>query len=62
VNRDYDLFEILPDGSPIWKELVSGLTEAIRKLEELGKQTKNEVRLMHVPTNTIIATVNTPEP
>jgi hypothetical protein len=62
VNRDYDLFEILPDGSPIWKELVSGLAEAIRKLEELGKETKNEVRLMHVPTNTVIATVNTPEP
>jgi hypothetical protein len=62
VNRDYDLFEILPDGSPIWKELVSGLAEAIRKLEELGKETKNEMRLMHVPTNTIIATVNTREP
>lgn len=62
MNRDYDLFEILPDGSPIWKELVSGLAEAIRKLEELGKETKNEMRLMHVPTNTIIATVNTREP
>jgi hypothetical protein len=61
VNRDYDIFEILPDGAPIWKELVSGHEEAIRKLQELGNQTKNEVRLMHVSSNTIIAAVNTPE-
>jgi hypothetical protein len=61
MNRDYDLFEILPDGSPIWKELVSGHGEAIRKPQELAKQTKNEVRLMHVPTNTIIASMNTEE-
>jgi hypothetical protein len=61
MNREYDLFEILPDGAPIWKELVSGHEEAIRKLQELAKQTTNEVRLMHVPTNTIIASLNTPE-
>jgi hypothetical protein len=61
VNRDYDIFEILPDGAPIWKELVSGHEEAIRKLQELGTQTKNEMRLMHVASNTIIATVNPPE-
>jgi len=23
MNRDHDLFEMLPDGSPIWKELSS---------------------------------------
>jgi hypothetical protein len=61
MNRDYDLFEMLPDGSPIWKELVSGHEEAIRKLQELAKQTKKEVRLMHVPTNTLIASMNTEE-
>ena len=62
MNRDYDLFEMLPDGSPIWKELILGHEEAIRKLKELAKQTTNEVRLMHVPTNTIIASMNAPEP
>jgi hypothetical protein len=62
MNRDYDLFEILPDGSPIWKELVTGHEEAIRKLQELAKQTTNEVRLMHVPTNTIIASMDAREP
>jgi hypothetical protein len=62
MTRDYDLFEILPDGAPIWKELVTGHEEALRKLQELAKRTTNEVRMMHVPTNTIIATLNAPEP
>jgi hypothetical protein len=62
MTRDYDLFEILPDGSPIWKELVTGHEEAIRKLQELAKQTKNEVRIMHLPTKAIIAAMNTPKP
>jgi hypothetical protein len=62
LNRDYDLFEILPDGAPIWKELVTGHDEALRKLRELAKRTTNEVRMMHVPTNTIIASMNAPKP
>jgi hypothetical protein len=61
MTRNYDLFEILPDGSPIWKELVSGHDEAIRKLQELAKQTKNEVRVMHLATKTIIAAMNAPK-
>ena len=32
MNRDYNLLEILADGSPIWKELITGHEEAIRKL------------------------------
>jgi hypothetical protein len=43
---------------PIWKELVTGHQEAIRKLQELAKQTTNEMRLMHVPTNATIAVLN----
>jgi hypothetical protein len=62
MTRDYDLFEILPDGAPIWKELVTGHEEALRKLQELARGTTNEVRMMHVPTNTIIASMNVPEP
>jgi hypothetical protein len=62
MTRDYDLFEILPDGAPIWKELVTGHEEALRKLQELATRTTNEVRMMHVPTNTIIASMNVPEP
>lgn len=34
MERDYDLFEVLPDGAVIWKEAVSGHENAIRKLVE----------------------------
>jgi hypothetical protein len=60
VDRSYDLFEIFPDGSALWKGSVVGHEEAIRKLKELAAGTANEVRLMHVPTKTVIATVNPP--
>lgn len=58
MERDYDLFEILPDGTPIWREAVKGHEAAIKKLHELSERTTNEVRIMHLPTNTLIATKN----
>jgi hypothetical protein len=61
VNRNYDLFEMLPDGSPLWKGSVSGYDDAIRTLHELSKRTANEVHLMYLPTKTIIATLNRPK-
>jgi anion-transporting ArsA/GET3 family ATPase len=61
VDGSYDVFEILPDGSPVWRGAIHGREDALRKLEELAKQTVNEVRVMHVPTKTVIAAVNTPE-
>jgi hypothetical protein len=48
VERDYDLFEVLPDGGVIWKETVPSHENGIRRLKELSKQTSNEVRVMHV--------------
>jgi hypothetical protein len=58
VDRNYDLFEIFPDGSPIWKCAVSGHEPALQQLKELAKRTDNEVRIMHLATNTIIAVLN----
>jgi hypothetical protein len=60
VERDYDLFEIMPDGTLVWRGVVSGHIEAIRKLTELAAETKNEVRVMHVLTKTLIAEMNVP--
>ena len=62
MERDYDLFEVLPDGAVIWKETVSGHENAIQKLRELAKQTANEVRVMHILSNTFIASMNGPKP
>ena len=55
MDRSYDLFEILPDGSPMWKCAVAGHENAVQQLRELAKQTDNEVRIMHLASNTIIA-------
>jgi hypothetical protein len=54
-DRKYDLFEIFPDGSPLWLDVVSGREKAVLKLRELSAQTANEVRMMHLPTNTVVA-------
>ena len=59
MNLEFDLFEIYPNGSPIWRDVVSGQAKAILKLRELSTKTANEVRLMHLPTNTIVAAMNT---
>jgi hypothetical protein len=60
VDRNYDLFEILPDGSPIWKCAVAGHENAVPQLRELARHTTNELRIMHLSTNTIIAVLNVP--
>jgi hypothetical protein len=58
MDRAYDVFEILPDGSPLWRATVTVLETAIRALKELAIQTPNEVRVMHLPDQAIIATMN----
>ena len=61
MERDYDLFEVLSDGGLIWREMVPGREKAVRKLAELSRRTANEVRVMHVLTNTLTASMNGPE-
>jgi hypothetical protein len=60
MDREYDLFEIFPDGSALWRHTVTGREEAIKRLQELSTQTTNEVRLIHLPTSTLIASLNVP--
>ncbi len=60
MDRNYDLFEILPDGSPIWKCAVAGHENAVQQLRELARHTSNELRIMHLSSNTIIAVLNAP--
>jgi hypothetical protein len=60
MQRDYDLFEIFSDGGVMWREMVAGRENAVLKLNELSKQTSREIRVMHVLTNTVIASMNGP--
>ena len=58
MNREYDVFELLPDGAPVWRDHVHGLQNAHQRLAEISKTTKNECFVIHIPTKEIVARVN----
>jgi hypothetical protein len=62
LNREYDIFERLPDGKDLWKDYVVGLEETRRKLQEFAAKSKNEHYAIHTPTKEIVARVNVPKP
>jgi sugar-specific transcriptional regulator TrmB len=62
LNRVYDIFERLPDGSDLWKGYVHGLEQAHSKLQELAAQSKNEFYAIHSPTKEIAARVSAWQP
>jgi len=59
MERHYDIFETI-DYSPLWRCSVSGLEPAIAKMKELAERSANEFTLMHLPSNTVIAKLNSP--
>jgi hypothetical protein len=58
MNREYDIFEKLPDGSVLWRAFVQGLEPARAKLGELASSSKNEFFAIHTPTKDIVVRVN----
>jgi hypothetical protein len=60
MNREYDLFEVLSDGAILWRQTAAGRENALRKLGELSQQTSHEIRVMHVLSNTVIASTKGP--
>jgi hypothetical protein len=57
-EREYDLFERFPDGSPIWRGRASGLNDAEAKLRNLASTTTNECFALYLPTKEIVLRVN----
>jgi len=43
TNRDYDIFEELPNGSTVWRACVFGMENVELKFRELGKETTNRI-------------------
>jgi hypothetical protein len=62
LNREYDIFERLPDGTDLWREFVVGLEPSRRKLQELAAGSKNEFYAIHTPTKEIVARENVRQP
>jgi hypothetical protein len=56
--RTYDLFEVMPDGDLIWRAKIDGHESAVYQLQQAAKGSANEFRLMHIPSMTVIATIN----
>lgn len=55
LRSQYDIFEILPDGAPVWKCSVEGQDAALLKLESVGQSCQNELILVHLPSSRIVA-------
>jgi len=60
MNREYDLFERLPDGSALWRGVAVGAFDAHLQLRELARITANELFAIEVLTGEVLARVNTP--
>ena len=50
--REYDVFEELPDGSPVWRACVFGMGNVERKLRELAKETTNKFFALNLQDRT----------
>ncbi|MGH9738785.1 MAG: hypothetical protein ACRD4X_09380 [Candidatus Acidiferrales bacterium] len=61
MDREYDIFEKLPDGDLVWRAFVVGLESARAKLGQLASHSKNEFFAIHTPTKQIVARVNVNE-
>lgn len=62
MEREYELFEQFPDGSPLWRGHASGLEEVRQRLQEIAKETANECFAMYLPTKEIVARLNARKP
>ncbi len=58
MNRQYDIFQVLTDGTLVWREAVAGHQAALDKLEQLALSEGCEFQLLYLPDKTVIAKIN----
>jgi hypothetical protein len=54
MQRDFDLFEKLADGSSIWRTCASGQIDAQQKLQNLADSSKNEFYSIDIVTGELL--------
>jgi hypothetical protein len=59
MDRDYEIFECLGDGSVVWCDRAFGLRDARLKLDGLQRETGQEYFAMHLSTRDIIFATDT---
>ncbi|MGH9736744.1 MAG: hypothetical protein ACRD8A_19405 [Candidatus Acidiferrales bacterium] len=55
LGTQYDIFEILPDGAPVWKSSADGEETALLQLESFGRSCSNELIVVHLSSSRIVA-------
>jgi hypothetical protein len=58
MDRQYDIFEVYPNGEMLWHCCVTGVENARLKVAEFGEQSSNQFFATHTPTKEIVALVN----
>lgn len=58
MEREYELFELLVDGSLMWRDHASGMRDVRLKLQEIAKTTTHECFAMYLATKEIVARLN----
>ena len=58
MDRQYDIFQVLADGTLLWRDTVAGHRAAMDKLEQLALLEACEFQLLHLPDKTVIAKAN----
>jgi len=54
VDREYNIFECLPDGSVQWRANVNGLQNARTELEKIARDSQNDHFAMYLPTRDVV--------
>jgi hypothetical protein len=54
IQRDFDLFEKLADGSSIWRTCASGQMDAQQKLQNLANHSENEFYSIDIETGELL--------
>jgi hypothetical protein len=58
VEREFDIFEVMSDGSAVWRAGGLSLGTVEVTILEFGQKSRHEFFAMHLPTKEIIARVN----
>jgi hypothetical protein len=55
MDHIYHIFEILPDGSPLWKGGANEEEDALQKLNSLARVSTNEIRVVDLRREKVVA-------
>jgi len=58
MDREYDIFEKLPDGKLIWRTVATGHDNAISVVKKLAAGSPHEFQVIHLSTKAVIARIN----